>query len=93
MLEPLLVSAEPPAWIDTSVPDVKAAVMRTEHGILVLPMWMGAGSQFVPGQAAAARLEIRVPQVPNGGSANAAGLSHRFSRPAFLFGAKTSAES
>ncbi|HXG10357.1 MAG TPA: hypothetical protein VNK04_11385 [Gemmataceae bacterium] len=66
MLEPLLVTAEPPLWIDTSLPQVKAALMRTDHGILVLPIWVGAGSQCVPGQAATVNLTITVPQVPNG---------------------------
>src|SRR5204863_6243510 len=42
LLEPLLVSAvESPTWIDTSQPEVKAAVMRTEKGLLVMPIWLG----------------------------------------------------
>ncbi|MFN4260351.1 MAG: hypothetical protein ACK4RK_13725 [Gemmataceae bacterium] len=70
MLEPLLVSVqEQPAWIDTSVKDIKAAVLRTEHGVLVLPIWMGRGAQFVPGQSAVAHLSITVPQVPAGAQA------------------------
>lgn len=64
MLEPLLVGATEPSWIDTSDRNVKAALLRTERGILVLPIWMGKGAQFVPGQAAAAKLSITVPQVP-----------------------------
>ena len=36
-------------------PEVKAAVFRSpERGVLVLPMWLGKGAQFVPGQCAAA---------------------------------------
>jgi hypothetical protein len=66
MLEPLLVTAEEPTWIGTSQPDVKAAVMRTERGVLVLPMWLGKGAQFVPGQEATANLTFTVPQVPMG---------------------------
>jgi hypothetical protein len=66
MLEPMLVSADEPAWIDTSVKDVKAAVMRTAHGTLVLPLWMGADSQFVPPQGASSKLIITVPDVPVG---------------------------
>jgi hypothetical protein len=66
MLEPLLVTAEEPSWIDTSIPEVKAAVMRTERGILVLPMWLGKGAQCVPGQSAAVNLNLVVPQVPVG---------------------------
>lgn len=66
MLEPMLSSALPPRWVATSVPDVKAAVIRTEQGTLVLPMWVGKGAQFVPGQAAAAKLAVVVPDVPVG---------------------------
>ncbi|MBY0525180.1 MAG: hypothetical protein K2R98_17370 [Gemmataceae bacterium] len=67
MLEPLLLSmVEPPVWIDTSNAEVKAAVIRTERGLLVLPMWLGRGSQFVPGQSAMVRLSMTVPQVPGG---------------------------
>jgi hypothetical protein len=67
MIEPLLVTVEdPPAWIDTSVPDVKAAVLRSPRGVLVLPMWLGNGAQYVPGQSAGARLRMVVPQVPLG---------------------------
>jgi hypothetical protein len=65
MLEPMLVNADPPTWIDTSEKDVKAAVLRVyERGILVLPMWVGGSAQMVPGQSAKSRLTIVVPQVP-----------------------------
>jgi hypothetical protein len=70
MLEPLLLSTiDPPTWIDTSHPEIKAAVTRTDRGVLVIPIWLGRGSQYVPGQAAAAQLEIIVPQVPAGAHA------------------------
>lgn len=64
MLDPLLTTAGTPRWIGTSVSEVRAAVMRTDHGILVLPMWQGKGSQFVPGQASIAKLTLVVPEVP-----------------------------
>jgi hypothetical protein len=65
LLEPLLVTAGVPTWIDTSRPEVKAAVLRTEDrkAILVIPVWLGAGSQYVPAQAAVPELKITVPQV------------------------------
>jgi hypothetical protein len=63
LLEPLLVEADTPRWVDTSEERVKAAILRNKHGVLVLPMWLGQGSQFVPGQSAKARLEIIVPEV------------------------------
>lgn len=70
MLEPMLVSAEEtPQWIDTSVPDVKAAILRTAKGLLVLPIWQGRGAQFVPGQAAVSKLTLVVPQVPQSAQA------------------------
>src|SRR5262249_21723153 len=66
MLEPLLLGDSPkePEWIDTSRPEVKAAVLRSGRGILVLPIWLGGHGQFVPGQAAVPELVFTVPQVP-----------------------------
>jgi hypothetical protein len=67
MVEPLLLTADGPAqWVDTDVPDVKVAVLRSGKGLLVLPMWLGAGAQFVPGQLASNRLSFVIPQVPQG---------------------------
>jgi hypothetical protein len=66
MLEPLLITAEAPTWIPTSAPDVQAAVLRCERGVLVLPMWLDKGAQYVPGQSARASLDVVVPQVPIG---------------------------
>jgi hypothetical protein len=63
-LDRLMASAQLHRWIDTSIPEVKAAVFRTDHGILVLPMWLGNGAQFVPGQSAASQLTLVVPEVP-----------------------------
>lgn len=66
MLEPILASAESPMWIDTGSPNVKAAVLRCEKAVLVIPIWLGTAAQFVPGQASQPSLEIVVPHVPNG---------------------------
>jgi hypothetical protein len=67
MLEPLLVTSKyEPIWIDTGHPEVKAAVFRTDRGMLVLPIWLGKGSQFVPGQSATAKLTLVIPEVPLG---------------------------
>jgi hypothetical protein len=70
MLEPLLMTAsnaqEGPEWIDTSNPEVKAAVLRSDSGVLVLPMWLGRGAQFVPGQSAVSTLSFVLPQAPVG---------------------------
>jgi hypothetical protein len=66
MLEPLLVDVkeQPAEWIGTNRGDVKAAVLRSDRGVLVLPIWMGDGGQFVPGHGATPGLQITVPQVP-----------------------------
>ncbi len=65
LLEPVLLSVlKPPIWIDTSNPRVKAAVLHGDKGILVLPIWLGKGSQFVPGQSAQNGLKMVVPLVP-----------------------------
>ncbi len=65
MLEPLLVQVDnPPVWIGTSSPEVFAAVLRCKNAVLVLPMWIGPGGQFVPGQAAFNKLSLTVPHVP-----------------------------
>ena len=69
MLEPLLVSAEEPRWIETSVPEVQAAVLRCDKSLLILPVWLGRGTQFVPPQAAKQILDIVIPQAPVGTSA------------------------
>ena len=45
MIEPMLLGVvDAPVWIDTSIPEVKAAVLRCEHGMLVLPLWLGRGA-------------------------------------------------
>jgi len=67
MLEPLLMTLrEPPTWVDTSHKDVKAAILRSEKGVLVMPIWLGGGAQCVPPQGALANLTIIVPLVPDG---------------------------
>jgi hypothetical protein len=65
MLEGVLSqSSQDPEWIPTSRGEVMAAVFRTPSGVLVLPIWLGQGSQYVPGQGASAELAITVPGVP-----------------------------
>ncbi len=65
MIESMLVTSDDYAqWVPTSSGDVQAAVMRTDKGVLVLPVWLGKYAQVVPGQAAVGNLSIVVPQVP-----------------------------
>jgi hypothetical protein len=65
MIEPLLLTSQPPEWIETSVSQVKAAVFRPEptggRGVLILPVWLGGGGQFVPEQGAVNNLKITLP--------------------------------
>jgi hypothetical protein len=65
ILEPLLMTSLQPDWIDTSVGAVKAAVFRplpdVGRGVVILPMWLGPGSQFVPQQGAVNDLKITLP--------------------------------
>lgn len=61
----LLSSIKAPFWIDTSNPQVKAAVLQGERTITVIPIWLGGGAQYVPGQSAQTGLTMRVPMVPD----------------------------
>jgi hypothetical protein len=66
MLEPLLAGADDlPEWADTSSDDVKAAVIRSPLGVLVVPIWQGVFTQFVPGQAAVSKLQVTAPPMPH----------------------------
>jgi len=65
MLKPVLLSiTRGPTWIDTSNPNVKAAVLNGDKGILVLPIWLGSSGQYVPGQSAISAVTMTVPMVP-----------------------------
>lgn len=67
MLQPLLLTLQnDPTWIDTSHPQVKAAVLYTELGVLVLPIWLGGGAQYVPPQGVVNDLSMVVPMIPDG---------------------------
>jgi hypothetical protein len=70
LLERLLLEAnDAPEWVDTDNPNVKTALFRMSRTVLALPMWVGPGSQYVPGQAAASSVEVRIPAAPITGSA------------------------
>jgi len=67
MLKPVLFAAESPArWIGTSDPNVQAAVLAGPRETLVLPVWLGYGSQYTPSQAAIPALSVTVPNIPDG---------------------------
>jgi hypothetical protein len=71
MLEPLLSSLDiSPVWVDTTPPSaIRVAVIRCDREVLVLPMWLGDGAQYVPGQSARSSVTVRIPQVPESLSA------------------------
>jgi hypothetical protein len=66
MLQDVLFAAQDPArWIPTSDPNVQAAVIRGPKDILVLPVWLGPGSQYTPAQGTVPTLSVTVPLVPD----------------------------
>jgi hypothetical protein len=67
----VLETKDAPEWVPTDNPNVKAAIFRAPslRTVLVLPIWIGPGSQYVPGQSATANLEVRVPAAPTTGTA------------------------
>lgn len=68
MLAPVLLAPqrERPQWLDTSHPNVKAALIRGSRGALLLPIWLGPGNQYVPEQGAVNSLTVTVPLVADG---------------------------
>lgn len=70
LLEPLLIGAQDAAtWRPTNDPNVLAAVLRSGKDTVVLPVWVGAGSQFVPDQMTNPSLRVVVPLIPEGATA------------------------
>lgn len=45
-------------------PEVQAAVIQSNQGLLVLPVWYDRDSEFVPGQQAVHQLTLKIPGVP-----------------------------
>jgi len=64
MLKPVLASATDPAiWVGTSDSRVQAAIIAGPQEILVLPVWLGNGTQYVPAQGSLSEIYVTVPQV------------------------------
>jgi hypothetical protein len=53
-------------WLPTNDPNVKAALIRTQRGAVLLPIWLGSGGQFVPEQGALPKLVVTVPLIEDG---------------------------
>jgi hypothetical protein len=71
LISPVLMSAgtigdSKNVWLNTSNPNVKAALITGQKGTLLLPIWMGPGDQYVPAQGAVMNLKIIVPTIAEG---------------------------
>ena len=68
MLAPVLMAPrrDRPQWLDTNHGNVKAALIRTNRGAVLLPIWLGKGSQYVPEQGALNSLKVTVPLIEDG---------------------------
>ncbi|MDB5308590.1 MAG: hypothetical protein JWO38_2792 [Gemmataceae bacterium] len=53
-------------WRDTSNPNVKAAVIPGQKGLVLLPIWIGPNDQYVPAQGAVVGLTVSIPTVAEG---------------------------
>ena len=67
MLKPVLAGSQDAInYVATSDPNVKAAIVTGTKEVLILPVWVGPGSQFVPPIGAVNQLRLVVPVVPEG---------------------------
>jgi hypothetical protein len=69
MLSPVMLAArlrEKTQWLKTDNPNVQAALISTDRGSVLLPIWFGKGTQYVPEQGSLPALKIVVPLVADG---------------------------
>jgi hypothetical protein len=66
LLEPMLATVKQWHWStpNPGLPELRVASFRFDGGLLVIPLWLGKGSQFVPSQLAQYNLELTVPGAP-----------------------------
>ena len=66
LLEPMLASVKQWSWTapNPKMPELRVAQLRFDGGLLVVPIWLGKGSQFVPSQLAQYNLELTIPGAP-----------------------------
>jgi hypothetical protein len=69
LIDPWTAAGGLSGTVTGNVPEVTGAMLRTDRARLLLPMWLDAGSQFVPGQSAANNVTLVVPGVPESASA------------------------
>ncbi len=66
LLEPMLATLKDWQWHpNRQHPDIHLSLMRFDGGVIVLPMWLSPGMQYVPSQAAMNNLELIIPGAPN----------------------------
>jgi hypothetical protein len=63
-IEPWIAAGNALAAVPGSDPDVNGGVLQNDRGRLLLPLWTGRGSQYVPGQSAGNGVSLVVPGVP-----------------------------
>jgi hypothetical protein len=67
LISPVVLGVtEKPIELTTSHPHVRAFLLKGQRGTLLLPIWMGPGTQYVPEQGAVLNLTITVPLVADG---------------------------
>jgi hypothetical protein len=64
LVEPYLASVQDVRWVSTYDSRIQAAILRCDGGILVLPIWIGDGTQCVPGACSRKQLSLIIPGVP-----------------------------
>ena len=68
-VEPFLSGGQFAGMVESDRPEITAALFRTDRARLLIPLWIGPGSQLVPGQSAAQEVTFVVPGVPDAYSA------------------------
>ena len=69
MLKPVLAGSQDAInYVPTSDPNVKAAIISASKEVLILPVWVGPGTQFVPPQGTVSQIRLVIPVVPEGAS-------------------------
>jgi len=64
LVEPWCAAGTLIAPVESPVPEVVGATLRTDRARLILPCWLMPGGQYVPGQSAANNVSLVAPGVP-----------------------------
>ncbi len=66
LLEPMLATLKDWQWYpNRHATEVHLSMMRFDGGVMVLPMWLSPGMQYVPAQASMSQLQLIIPGAPN----------------------------